>query len=41
MPDAISLVRQLEDSGTEVYAPDRNMVEIAEEMMEIVSGIST
>ena len=41
VPDAISLVRQLKDSGTEVYAPDRNMVEIAEEIMEIVSGIST
>ena len=41
VPDAISLVRQLKDSGTEVYASDRNMVEIAEEIMEIVSGIST
>lgn len=41
VPDTIGLVRQLKDSGTEVYAPDRNMMEIMEKIMETVLGIST
>lgn len=41
VPDAVGLVRQLKNLGAELYAADRNMVEIAEEIMETVSGIST
>lgn len=40
MPDAVRLARQLKDSGTELYTPDGNMVEI----MEIIAdtwGLST
>ena len=41
VPDAVGLVRQIKNLGTELYAADRNMVEIAEKIMETVSSIST
>ena len=36
VPDAIGVVRQLKDSGTEFYVPDRNMVEITEKIIAVV-----
>ena len=33
--------RQLNGLGIELYAPDRSMVEVAEEIMKAVSNIST
>lgn len=41
VPDAAGLVRQLNGLGIELYAPDRSMVEVAEEIMKAVSNIST
>ena len=41
VPDVAGLVRQLKGLGTELYAPDRSMVEVAEEIMKAVSNIST
>ena len=38
VPDAVRLARQLKDSGTELYAPDGNMVEIAEKIMESIAN---
>lgn len=38
VPDAARLARQLKDSGAEFYAPDGNMVVIAEKIMEAITN---
>ena len=41
VPDAAGLVRQLKNQGAELYAADRNMAGITEEILKAVSDIPT
>ena len=41
VPDAVGLVRQLKNQGAELYAADRNMAGITEEILKAVSDIPT
>lgn len=40
VPDAVGLVRQLKNQGAELYAADRNMAGITEEILKAVSDLS-